>query len=89
MGETDADTYAELKVGDSMVMVGDGGAGSDPTTTALFVYVPEVDEVYRRAVDAGATSLQEPTTQSFGDRTATVRDPFGNTWTVATHGVAT
>jgi PhnB protein len=51
----------------------------------LYLYVPNVDAVYRRAVAAGATSFQEPIDQPYGDRQAGVRDAFGNTWYIATH----
>jgi PhnB protein len=47
--------------------------------------VPNVDDVYRQAVAAGAISFQEPTDQFYGDRSAAVRDNFGNKWYIATH----
>jgi uncharacterized glyoxalase superfamily protein PhnB len=51
----------------------------------LHVYVPDVDAAYQRALDAGATSDREPTDQFYGDRTAGVKDKFGNSWYMATH----
>jgi hypothetical protein len=51
----------------------------------LYVYVDNVDDAYRRAMRAGGTSEQEPTTQFYGDRTAAVKDPTGNVWWIATH----
>jgi uncharacterized glyoxalase superfamily protein PhnB len=53
--------------------------------TTLYLYVPDIDAVYRRALDAGATSLVEPKDQFYGDRSAGVKDPVGNFWWVATH----
>lgn len=67
----------------------DEDAASSParlggTTVRLHLYVPDVDEVYRAALDAGASSLMEPTDAFWGDRYAIVRDPFGHQWSLAT-----
>jgi len=51
----------------------------------FYLYVPDVDSAYRRAVAAGATSSQEPADQPYGDRTASVKDIFGHQWYIATH----
>jgi PhnB protein len=51
----------------------------------FYLYVPNVDDVYKQAVAAGGISFQEPTDQFYGDRTAAVRDNFGNKWYIATH----
>jgi PhnB protein len=77
--------HAEVQVGDSLLMVGEpcGQWGARPTT--VYLYVPDVDATYRRALDAGATSLHEPTNQFYGDRSAGVKDAFGNFWWIATH----
>jgi PhnB protein len=78
--------HAEMKIGDSMVMIGGGPAWTDtPMPTALHYYVPDADAVYRRAVEAGATSIREPVNQPYGDREATVKDLAGNVWYIATH----
>jgi len=78
--------HCELRLGDSMVMIGGGGAWREtPTPTALHVYVRDADETYRRALDAGATSLRAPADQDYGDRDASVRDPYGNHWYIGTH----
>jgi PhnB protein len=78
--------HAELKIGDSMLMIGGGPAWKGtPMPTALHYYVPDADAVYRRAIEAGATSLMEPADQSYGDREAAVRDLTGNLWYIATH----
>ncbi|MDE3136536.1 MAG: VOC family protein [Acidobacteriota bacterium] len=78
--------HAEVKIGDSMLMIGGGEAWKGtPMPTALHYYVPDADAVYRRALEAGATSLLEPVDQFYGDREAAVRDLAGNHWYIATH----
>jgi uncharacterized glyoxalase superfamily protein PhnB len=77
--------HAELKIGDSMVMLGDASERAEPTRSMLHLYVPNVDAVYQRAVAAGAASTMEPMDQFYGDRTSSVKDPAGNTWFIATH----
>jgi PhnB protein len=52
---------------------------------SLFVYVEDVDEIFRRAVDAGAQAVSEPEYHFYGDRVATIDDPFGHRWSLATH----
>ena len=81
--------HAEVSIGDSIVMIG-GGAGdsvwhgeSSPAT--LYLYMDDVDTVYRQALQAGATSLTEPADQPYGDRLAGVKDAFGNVWYIAMH----
>jgi len=78
--------HAEVRIGDSMVMIGGGGAWKgEPMPAAIYLYMDDVDAVYQRALQAGATSLTEPADQSYGDRVAGVKDPFGNVWYIATH----
>jgi uncharacterized glyoxalase superfamily protein PhnB len=61
--------------------------GPRPKTPAfLYVYVDDADAVWRRAVDAGARSLEDPLDTPYGDRRAMVEDPFGNPWQIATFG---
>jgi PhnB protein len=85
--------HAEIRIGDSAIMLADehlemghrspqslGGAG-----VSLMVYVDRVDEVFNRAVAGGAKELQPIKNQFYGDRSGTLQDPFGHTWTVATH----
>ena len=71
---------AELRIGDSLVMV---SSGRDPFAAFLYVYVDDVDSTYRRAVDAGAEGLEAPGDTPYGDYRAMVRDPFGNVFQVA------
>ena len=77
--------HAEIKIGDSMVMIADGSEQHPPTTSFLYLYVPDVDATYQNAIRAGATSDQPPTTQFYGDRNAMLRDSAGNRWGIATH----
>lgn len=80
--------HSEYQIGDSMVMIGGGGEGSSwkgtPHPASLHVYVKDVDAVYERAVQAGATSLMVPTNQEYGDRDAAVIDSGGNHWYIGT-----
>lgn len=71
-------------MGDSLVEIGDAGEQWQPIAAPLHVYLEDVDEAYRRAMAAGATSLYEPVDQPYGDREAGVRDPLGTEWFLAT-----
>jgi PhnB protein len=77
--------HAEVKIGDSVVMMGEPMQPYTPMPASLHLYVPDMDGVYQRALKAGATSVMEPTDQFYGDRSAGVKDPFGNLWWIATH----
>jgi PhnB protein len=80
--------HAEIRVGDSVVEMGEAyGEHSkyEPMPTMFYVYVPDCDAVYKRALVAGAKSIQEPADQPYGDRNGAVTDSFGNTWYIATH----
>lgn len=75
--------HVEVRAGDSMVMIG-GLKDREPQPAVIFLYMDGVDDVYRRALEAGATSIEEPADRpSDGDRRAGVADPFGNAWFVA------
>jgi uncharacterized glyoxalase superfamily protein PhnB len=80
--------HCEVRVGDCMMMIGGGGPGlpwrGDARPMAFHIYVRDTDAVYRQALEGGASSLQAPTDQPWGERTANVRDPFGNHWYIAT-----
>lgn len=74
----------ELRIGDAIVMIsGTGQRGA--MTGFLYVYVPDTDAAYGRALAAGATVIEAPAEMPYGDRRAMVRDPWGNTWQIATH----
>ena len=77
--------HAELRVGDAVVEMGEAHGAYKPMQSMFYMYVPDCDAVYRRALAAGAKSIQEPADQPYGDRSAGVTDPFGNTWYIATH----
>jgi len=81
--------HAEVRLGDSMIMIGGGIPGkpfkTTPTTVALHVYVPDIDAVYRKALDAGGISIDPPQDHEYGERGASVKDPFGNYWYIATY----
>ncbi len=77
--------HAEVKIGDSMVMLGEGAGKLEPMPTAFHLYVKNSDAVYQRALQTGASPLHGPTDQDYGDREASVKDPFGNHWYIGTH----
>jgi PhnB protein len=77
--------HAQIRIGDSVVEMGEAHGKYESMPAMFYLYVPNVDAVYRQTVAAGATSFQEPTDQPYGDRQAGVRDAFGNTWYIATH----
>lgn len=85
--------HAEVEIGDSVVMLSDEFPGSDMrppkrlggSSASVWLYVPDVDRTFRQAVAAGAKSAQEPQTMFWGDRFGTIVDPFGHSWSIATH----
>jgi len=85
--------HAELEIGDSLLMLSDAfpGATSRPptelggTTAGAFMYVEDVDGVVKRAVESGATITMDIADQFWGDRFGTITDPFGHSWSIATH----
>jgi PhnB protein len=77
--------HCEVMLGDSVVMFGDVMPGADPMPASLSFYVDDgkaVDATYKKALDAGATSVMAPKDQFYGYRSATVKDPGGNRWTI-------
>jgi hypothetical protein len=77
--------HAEVRVSDSVVMMDEPMGEFTPRPGSLYVYVSDTDAVYKRALQAGATSLTEPADQFYGDRNASLQDPVGNQWWIATH----
>jgi len=77
--------HAEIKIGDSIVMMGEGGDGGKHFPAMLYLYLENMDAVYQRAMKAGAKSVREPANQIYGDRVGGVEDAFGNQWWMATH----
>jgi PhnB protein len=85
LGPNGAVMHAQVRIGDSMVMMAEPMGPWQPMPAMLYLYVPDTDAMYRRALQAGATSLQEPADMFYGDRNAGVKDPSGNFWWIATH----
>ena len=79
---------AVVRIGDSVIMVSDGGGAREFLPTFLYVYVDNTDRVCQRAVEAGALIIEHPTDMPYGDWRAMLRDPWGNIWQIATHGPA-
>jgi uncharacterized glyoxalase superfamily protein PhnB len=77
--------HAEVKIGDSIVMLAEPQGQWKPMPSALYLYVPDVDVAYHLALQAGATSIMEPADQFYGDRNGGVQDPTGNLWWISTH----
>ena len=78
-GEYRVGMPAEITIGDSIVMISDGGGRRETMPAFLYVYVEDADETYRHAVGRGAEALEKPADTPYGDRRATVLDPWGNT----------
>jgi uncharacterized glyoxalase superfamily protein PhnB len=76
--------HAELRIGESTILLADARDAYKPTTAGLYVYVDDADETYSRALAAGATSLIEPQDKEQGVRWAGFTDPFGNHWWITT-----
>lgn len=83
-GDYRPDVPCVLTIGDSHVMVSDAGV-RNPSPAFLYVYVSDTDDVYERALQAGATSVEAPADMPYGDRRGMVDDRWGNTWQIATH----
>lgn len=85
--------HAEFEIGDSVVMLSDEFpemGGKSPKTLGgtvggIWLYVPDTDALYNRAIAAGATSMMPPADMFWGDRTSRIRDPFGHEWSISTH----
>lgn len=83
-GDLEADRPSELRIGDSIVMVSNGGGLRSLQAGFLYVYVPDVDDTFKRAVDAGAKAVESPADMPWGHRRATFEDRWGNIWQAAT-----
>ena len=77
--------HAEVQIGNSRIMMGEPTAQFPPLPGNFYLYVPDTDALYRRALQAGATSVMEPADQLYGDRNAGVKDASGNLWWIGTH----
>jgi PhnB protein len=85
--------HAEIKIGDSPIMLADEHPGMGfvgpqtlgGTPVSLMIYVDDVDTIFKQAIDAGGVELKPLQDQFYGDRSGNLKDPFGHVWTVATH----
>jgi uncharacterized glyoxalase superfamily protein PhnB len=77
--------HAEVQIGDSVVMLSDASPAFGAMPMMLHLYVADCDAAYRQALAAGAQSVREPADQPYGDRSAGVKDRWGNQWWLATH----
>lgn len=85
--------HAEIKIGDSVIMLADEHPEMDarsPThfggsPISIMIYVEDVDKQFKQAISAGGTELRPLTDQFYGDRSGTLKDPFGHSWHLATH----
>jgi PhnB protein len=77
--------HAEVRIGDSRVMMGQAQAGFEPMPVMLYLYVEDVDAVYAQALAVGGESVRELANEFYGDRVGAVKDAAGNQWWIATH----
>jgi PhnB protein len=86
-------SHAEIKIGDSIVMVSEENSSNElrspqalnGSTVSIFLYLDDVDPVFKKAISAGAKEVQPLADQFWGDRYGRLRDPFGHSWSLATH----
>lgn len=76
--------HAEVRIDDTVVMIADGADGWPPVPSHVHVYVSDVDAAYKRALEAGATTVQEPVKKADADKRGGVKDAGGTTWWIAT-----
>lgn len=92
-GPNDTITHAEIKIGDSVIMLADEPATGEHRTpqslggspVGLMIYVPDVDRVFTNAVSLGARETRPVQDQFYGDRSGNLTDPYGHVWTISTH----
>ena len=83
-GDYVTDRPSQLKIGDSIVMISAEGPRA-ATRSSFYLYVRDADATFQRALQAGATMIEQPLDTPYGDRRAMVSDPFGNDWQIATY----
>ncbi|MBR1160715.1 VOC family protein [Bradyrhizobium elkanii] len=84
-GDVRSGAPTEIRIEDSVILISDGGGVRDAMPAFLYVYVQNADETYRRAIAAGAESIEPPADTPYDDRRAMVRDAWANVWQIATH----
>ena len=77
--------HAELRLGDSVIMLAETMEEYKPTSAGIHLYVEDCDATYKRALEAGATSISPPKDEFYGDRSAGIKDQFGNHWSIDTN----
>ena len=77
--------HAEVKIGDSVIMLGEARGEWKPMPASIYLYVNDAYATFRKAIKAGAVSVMEPADQFYGDRHGGVKDLCGNSWWIATH----
>ena len=77
--------HAEANIGDAHILFGNGYFSDPSMAAAIYLYVPDVDATYKRALSLGAKAVREPSDQTWGDRVGGIKDTSGNTWWLATH----
>lgn len=77
--------HATIHIRDSAIMLSEGSERHPATTGMLYIYVDNVDEVYKKGLEAGGESMREPTNEFYGDRSCGLKDAGGNQWWAATH----
>lgn len=78
-------SHATMSIGDSIVMISDAMEGMPPQPAMLYLYLEDVDAVFRKAVQAKAAAVRQPLTEFYGDRSGAVKDQWNNMWWIATH----
>lgn len=84
-GPNNTIAHSEVQVGDSRLMIADAGPTFSAQASSFYLYIPDCDAAYNKALAAGAKSERVPTNQFYGDRNASVIDEFGNRWALGTH----
>ncbi len=82
-GDSGRIAHAEVRIQDSVIMLGSSSPEWPALRSMIHLYLPDVDAWYRKALDAGATSVRAPADMDYGDRSAGVMDPAGNQWWIA------
>jgi uncharacterized glyoxalase superfamily protein PhnB len=76
--------HAQMRIGDSTLMIANATKGFGPNQSMLYIYVDDTDATYAKALSLGATSIMAPYDEEYGARSAGLLDPYGNTWWLAT-----
>jgi uncharacterized glyoxalase superfamily protein PhnB len=77
--------HAAIKIGDSTIMISEVMDNMEPQTAMVYLYVEDVDTLYKQALAAKGEAIREPRDEFYGDRAGAVKDAFGNTWWIAKH----